>query len=409
MGIALRIIIPLLIIVAGWFTMKHFSVPEDPIGEAKSYSRPPRPTQKAEIIPLERKDYQITIRTRGVVQAHTTSQLTPRISGRIDSLHPNFEPGAFFRKGDVLVTLDPTDTEAGIIGAEASVARAEAALLQEEARSKQAELNWQDLGYTDSPNELVLRLPQLKEAAANLKTAKAELEEAVRNRFYTQVVAPFDGCVRTRLVGPGQSVSPNTSLGDVFATDFAEVRLPVSPKDLPFTPFQNQSELEATVATLQDGLTERRIGKEIEWRAQLVRTEGVIDENSRELFIIARIPDPYGLQSERPPLRMGQPVAAQIPGDLLENVFVIPRASLLGAFETLLVDNETMKIRRYDLEPFWEDAENLVIADDLPDNHSIVMTRLPSAANGSVIEVIEPETPVEAVDASTPEEESKGA
>lgn len=409
MGIALRILIPLLIIVAGWFTMKHLAVPADPIGEASSYKRPTRPTQKAEVVPLERKNYQVTIRTRGVVQAHTSSALTPRISGRIESLHPNFEPGAFFKKGDVLATLDPTDTEAGIVGAEAAVARAEAALLQEEARSKQAELNWQDLGYTDSPNDLVLRIPQLKEAAANLKTAKAELEGAIRNRFYTKVIAPFDGCVRTRLVGPGQSVSPNTSLGDVFSTDFAEVRLPVSPKDLPFTPFQSQSDLKAISATLQDGLTERRAGQEPSWSARLIRTEGVIDETSRELFVIARIPDPYGLQSERPPLRMGQPVTAEIPGDKLKNVFVIPRSSLLGAFETLLVDNETMEIKRYDVEPFWEDAENLIVSDELPKNHSIVMTRLPSAANGSVIEVVMPEPPAEAVDATLSDSQSTGA
>lgn len=409
MGIALRILIPLLIIVAGWFAMRHFAVPEDSANGAQSYTRPTRPTQKAEIIPLERQDYQVTIRTRSVVQAHTSSSLTPQISGRIQHLHPNFEPGAFFRKGDILVSLDPTDTEAGIVAAEASVARAEAALLQEEASSKQAELNWQDLGYTDRPNDLVLRIPQLKEAAANLKTAKAELEGAIRNRFYTQIVAPFDGCVLTRLVGPGQSVSANTSLGDIIATDFAEVRLPVSPKDLPFTPFQNQSELEATVATLRDGLTDRRQGQQLAWQAQLIRTEGVIDETSRELFIIARIPDPYGLESGKPPLRMGQPVTAEIPGDVLENVFVIPRTSLLGAFETLLVDNETMKIRRYDVTPFWQDAENLVVTDDLPENHSIVITRLPSAANGSVIEAIEPSKPLEAADASALAPISTGA
>jgi RND family efflux transporter MFP subunit len=414
MRIVLRLLIPLLIIVSGWFLMKQFARPDETIDSEETAQEPERPTQKAEVIPLERQDYQVTIQANGVVQAHTTTQLTARVGGRVESLHPRFEPGAFFEKGDILVNLDATDTEAAIVGAEAEVARAEAALLQEESRSKQAELNWQDLGYTEKPNELVLRIPQLKEARANLKTAKAQLAEAKRNKLYTKVVAPFDGCVRTRLVGPGQSVGSNTALGEIFATDYAEVRLPLSPRDLPFTPFQNQSQLAATTATLYDGLTmDREEARNITWEAELMRSEGVIDETSRELFLIARITDPYGLHSGRPPLRVGQPVEAEIPGNKLENVFVIPRESLLGAFETLLVDNETLKIRRYDIKPFWEDGENLIVSQELPENHSIVMTRLSSAANGSVIEIIEPEEETteatKAVKTGSSGESSKGA
>ena len=208
--------------------------------------------------------------------------------------------------------------------AEAQVARAQAALAQEQARAKQADLNWRDLGYTEKPNDLVLRIPQLREASADLKTAEAQLAESRRNKVYTKIVAPFDGCVRTRTVGPGQSIGANASLAEIFATDYAVVRLPVSPKDLPFTPFQTQSTLEVTSAIIKDGLTEHHDDLEPVWEAQLIRSEGVIDETSRELFLIARIPDPYGLKTGSPPLRMGQPILAEIQGNLLEDVFVIP-------------------------------------------------------------------------------------
>lgn len=372
----------------------------------------PQVLQRAEVSPLLQQDYQITVRTRGVVQARTETSLTPRIAGRIESFHPNFEVGAFFKRGDVLVTLDATDSEAAIIAAEADVARSEAALAQEEARAKQAELNWSDLGYTEKPNDLVLRIPQLREAHANLKTSMARLAESKRNKLYTKIVAPFDGCVRERFVGPGQSVGTNTNLGDIFATDYAIVRLPVSPKDLPFTPFQNQTTLAATPALIKDGLTEHQSDDEPTWTAQLVRSEGVIDETSRELFLIASIPDPYGLQSGQPPLRIGQPILAEIQGNLLEDVFVIPRKTLRNAFETLLVDNETLKIRRYDIDPFWTDAENMVVAHDLPDNHSIVTTRIPHAANGATIEIVTPEpesSQVEAAKGPTSEKGNKEA
>lgn len=401
MQLLLRILLPLPILgiglYLGWAAMNKWEKEDEKSGEDRSRQQV---IQKAEVIPLEPQDYQIVIRTRGVIQAQTETNLTPRISGRIESLNPNFEVGAFFKRGDILVTLDATDSEAEIIAAEAQVARSEAALAQEEARAKQAELNWQDLGYTEKPNDLVLRIPQLREAHANLKTARARLAEAERNKLYTKIVAPFDGCVRERLVGPGQSVGPNTQLGDIFATDYAEVRLPVSPKDLPFTPFQNQTTLAATPALIKDGLTQHQLDNEPTWTAQLVRSEGVIDETSRELFLIARIPDPYGLQSGHPPLRLGQPVLAEIQGNLLEDVYVIPRDTLRNAFETLLVDNETLKLQRRDIEPFWTDAENMVVAHELPANHSIVTTRIPHAANGATIEIIPSDLEVPTVEAA---------
>lgn len=400
MRLLLRLLLPLPILAigffVGWLAMHKWKAAEEDFGPPQGT----RPTQKAEVIPLERQEYQIMIRTRGVVQAKTETQLTPRISGRIESLHPNFQVGAFFKRGDILISLDPTDSESQIISAEAQVARAEAALAQEEARAKQAELNWQDLGYTEKANDLVLRIPQLREANANLKTAQAQLAEAKRNKLYTKIVAPFDGCVRERLVGPGQSVGPNTQLGRIFATDYAEVRLPVSPKDLPFTPFQNQTTLAATPALIRDGLTEHLEGDEHTWTAQLIRSEGVIDDTSRELFLIARIPDPYGLQSGLPPLRIGQPILAEVEGNLLKDVYVIPRETLRGAFETLLVDNETLKLLRYDIEPFWTDSENFVITHPLPENHSIVATRIPHAANGASIEIVQPEPPSVEVEAA---------
>lgn len=391
----LRYLLPLPILGLGlffaWSATNKWAKKE----KAPSTRPKTRLAQKAEVIPLEREDYQIIIRTRGVMRAQTEASLTSRIPGRIQNLHPNFEVGAFFKEGDILVTLDPTDSEAAIIGAEAEIARAEAALAQEEAQAKQAALNWQDLGYTEEPNDLVLRIPQLREASANLKTAIARLAEAERNKLATRIVAPFDGCVRERTVGPGESIGSNAPLGTIFATDSAVVRLPVSPKDLPFTPFQTQTTLAATPALIRDGLTEHHSENEPVWNAELIRSEGVIDENSRELFLIARINDPYGLKTGHPPLRVGQPIVAEIQGNLLENVFVIPRKTLRTISEALLVDNETLTLHRHVIEPFWSDTDNLIVTHDLPDKHSIVATRIPHAANGATIEIIpsEPNTP----------------
>src|SRR5690606_3148616 len=124
----------------------------------------------------------------------------------IVKISPQFEDGAFFKAGDVLAELDPSDLEATLINAESSLARSEAALAQEMAKAKQARLNWDDMGYAGEPSALVLREPQLKEANANVVAAQASLEQAARNVERAKIKAPFDGRVKTRAVGLGQAV-----------------------------------------------------------------------------------------------------------------------------------------------------------------------------------------------------------
>ena len=76
-----------------------------------------------------------------------------------------------------------------------------------------------DLEYEEEPSELVLRLPQFREAKANVASATAQLEQANRNLERTKVRAPFAGRVRVRSVGLGQSVGTSTPLGAVFSVD----------------------------------------------------------------------------------------------------------------------------------------------------------------------------------------------
>jgi multidrug resistance efflux pump len=137
----------------------------------------------------------VVLETQGTIRAHHSTTITSLVPGTIHKVHPNFEDGAFFNKGDVLAELDPADLQAALTAAESRLARAEAALAQEEARAKQAKLNWEDIGYDEEPSPLVLRIPQLKEANAVITSARADLDQAKRNLNRSKIRAPFDGRV----------------------------------------------------------------------------------------------------------------------------------------------------------------------------------------------------------------------
>jgi RND family efflux transporter MFP subunit len=283
------------------------------------------------------------------------------------------------------VELDSQDFQTAVIVAEAQLARAISAYAQEETRAKQARLNWEDLGYDEEPTELVLRLPQLREAKANVDSATAQLEQAKRNLERTKVRAPFDGRVRQRRVGLGQSVGPGTPLGSIFAIEFAEVRLPIAARDMAFLrlpegPEDSPIDVQLRDALNHDGTT---------WTAKIIRTEGTLDENSLDLFAIARVLDPFGRKSDRPPLRIGQPVVASIPGRVLKDVIVVPRMAVRQLDRIILVDPNELTIKSHRIETIWSDEEHVVVRDPMiADGSLLATTHLIYAPNGSKVEIL---------------------
>ncbi|MGD7653924.1 MAG: efflux RND transporter periplasmic adaptor subunit [Verrucomicrobiales bacterium] len=399
-----RILAPLLILVLGFGAWKWLGIPvEEP--KPTRHERKRLKTEK-EIINIS--DYPVILKTQGSVRAHHQTTLTPLVSGTISKIHPRFEDGAFFNEGDVLAELDPADLTAALTAAESALARAEASLAREEALAKQAQLNWDDLGYEEKPSPLVLRIPQLKEANAAVTSAQANLEQAQRNLERTKIRAPFDGRVKTRIVGLGQAVGATTPLGEVFASDLAEIRLPLSAGQLRFVKLPSREGDSPVPVELTDAIDEKDGPAKNTWKATIVRTEGELDERSRELFAIARIEDPFGLKSGNPELRIGQPVRADVQGIVLKDVFAIPRNAVRGLNTIYLIDQEELRLRRTEVAPVWTTPDTLVIRDGLEQGEWLATSNLPWAPNGAPVQIIEPIQAIEAgglITGSAPENE----
>lgn len=376
-----RVIVPISILALGggaWYYLGK------PVEKPKPVALPEQ-LIKTEVLELRPRDYQVWIDSQGSVRAHYVTTITPLVNGTISVLHPCFEDGAFFEKDQVLAELDPADFAANLAAAEARLARAEAALQQEQARAKQARLNWEDIGYDEEPSDLVLRVPQLKEAQASVKAATADLDQARRNLERTKIRAPFAGRVKIRNVGLGQAVGGNAALGEVFASDYAEIRLPISPAQLDFVKLPAEESDPPVAVRLTDA---SGVSNHHQWQAEIVRTEGTLDETTRELFAIARIQDPFGRLKQSPPLRIGQPLRAQIQGVLLPQVFVIPRKALRGVNRVYMVEQEPPLLTRKTIIPTWSTAEEIVVQEGFTHGEKLCVSSLTYAVEGAKVEII---------------------
>ena len=138
-------------------------------------------------------------------------------------------------------------------------------------------------------------------------------------------------------------------------------------------------------------------GHRYKWKARLVRAESSIDIASRQLFVIAQVDDPYKDDgSNRPQLKIGQFVQAKIEGQLLKDVFVLPRDIISGESKLLIIDQDS-RIKYREVEVLWRDKENVVLKSGLSTGDKIISTQMPYAVEGTLVKVLSaPDTPITA-------------
>lgn len=397
MKILTRASIPVAILAVGLGAWKWLGIPvEKPKPQHHALQR-----LQTEKTILNTTSYDVIIQTQGNVRTEQAATITPLVSGTVLSIPPSFEDGAFFRKGEILLELDPSDLKTAVFASESRLARSEAAMIQEQARGKQAQLNWDEIAPGEKPSPIVLRIPQLREAEANVSAAQADLEQAMRNLDRSKVRAPFDGRVKQRLVGVGQAVGAATPLGEIFGTATAEIRLPLSPSQLPFIDLPNDEKDKPVEVVLTDALADPSQPAAHQWKARIIRTEGTLDPTSRELFSIARINDPFSLSSDLPQLRIGQPLRAAVKGITLDNVYVIPRTAMRSLNRIFLIEKDDPKIRKTDLIPIWFNEQVLVVRNGLNPGDWLATSRLPYAPDGAPVEIMEPAPKQEAAGSSS--------
>ena len=337
---------------------------------------------------LERSAYDIVLESYGTVQPRTQSMLVAQVGGQIVEINPNVRDGGFFEKGDVLGKIDPRDYEANMRIASAALLDARQALAEAEARTAQAREDWARLGNTGEPGELVLRLPQLEAAKARIISAESSLQKSRLELERTNIVAPYAGRVLRKLVDVGQVVSPNSQLAEIYATDNIEIRLPIRNRDLAFI---NLPEAYRYTSTSAEAAAQVQIisqlGDGAVWQAELVRTEGAIDETARQLHVIAMIEDPFGrVVDNQVPLKIGQYVTARLQGKTVADALVVPNNTIYqGTYVYIVVDGI---LQRRNIDIAWQNDTEALVTTGLQNGDALVITPLGQVTSGIRVSIV---------------------
>lgn len=336
-----------------------------------------------EVTQVKYQDRKLHATSQGTVIPKVQTTLSAEVTGKIVQVAPVFISGGFFQEGDLLLEIEPYEYISQLANAKTKAADARILLAQEESLAHQARIDWAQLSNADPP-ALALRQPQLKKARLAVAAADAEVDKATRNLDKTRVRAPFSGLLRSKLVEFSQFVTPGTPLAKIISVDQVEIRLPVTNQDLallgiPVIPADTSHHSIGLKVTLSAMLA----GEQVNWQAEIIRTEGVFNSQNRLIFLVAQVPDPYALNAgnKQRPLPIGLFVQARIQSRRTIRAFELPTRALHAKNKVWIVDADnrlqqrTVSMQRNNTEFIWVDQ-------GLADGDWVSLTTLDHATAG---------------------------
>ncbi len=345
-----------------------------------------------EVMSVKKGSHQIVISAMGTVVPSEKVALKSKLSGQIIETSPTFEPGGLFKKGEIILRIDPVDYELAVRNQESRVNRARADFSLEMGHQDVAREELKMLQTTSGKmlddNALALRKPQLVKAEADLETARVALEQAKLNLERTIVRAPCNCIITTRSVSQGSEVTAQTELATLVGTDAYWIETTVPMDRIPWIVIPLKIDEKGSSVDIQ---TQNRVIR----KGEVVRLLGELNSRTHMAGLLVRVDDPMGLKTPEDdgPLLLGSYVDVKITGKILDDVFPIPVSAVRDDGTLWRVSNGKMNIKK--IKIIWKDHQKVYVGEGLTPDEKIVVSELSSPVEGMALRVLDKNNRVE--------------
>jgi len=367
-----KVALPLGILVLSYLSMKGIEASASDSAINEEVDTRPTVTLKQ----LTPEDTSVTLTSYGEVLPLETTNLAAQVSGEVEMWNAKLVSGGLVRRGEVLFSIEKDTYEAALSLAEANLSSANAQLIQEQAQAevaRQEAKTMPDARITD----LYLRKPQVMSAQAAVKSAKAQLSIAQRDLENCEIRAPYDALVISRNISTGDYITQGTTAAVINNIEYAEITFPVAGFDRQFMA-EDTLGSEATLAL--DDINNTLV------TATIHRDTGIIDDATRMTHLVARISDPYALNSDKPVVKFGTYSSISFHGKTLKAVFRVPQELVTNRILWTL--DEDNKLASHQVNVIREDGTDFLIQGNF--NADKVVMALPEyPQNGMEVKVID--------------------
>ena len=175
---------------------------------------------------VSRGDIRLVVSATGEIQPVNTVSVGSQVSGTIDNMFVDYNSKV--KKGDKLLTIEPTVLKAAVEEAKASLTSAESRRNLAKSEYERNKTLF-DSGYI-SRAEMEQSQAAYEQAEQSVIQSKSQYDRAETNLGYATIVSPVDGTVISRKVDVGQTVAASFQTPDLFeiAEDLSKMQIETS-------------------------------------------------------------------------------------------------------------------------------------------------------------------------------------
>ena len=177
-------------------------------------------------VAISHGDLRQVVSATGEIQPVNTVNVGSQVSGTIDNLYVDFNTKV--KKGDILLTIEPSVLQASVDEAKASL---DSAISQRNFTKSEFERNKMLYQEDIIPRaEMEQSQTAYEQSEQSVKRMQSQYERAVTNLGYATIISPVDGTVISRKVDVGQTVAASFQTPDLFeiAEDLTKMQIETS-------------------------------------------------------------------------------------------------------------------------------------------------------------------------------------
>ncbi len=366
-----KLVLPIFII-AGGVAIGYYLMSTKPVAQR----RPPQESfTRVDVLQARRGVNRVIVPAMGTVKPSRMVELSSQVSGKIIEVSDEFVPGGRFKKGQIILQIDPADYKLLVEQRNSDLQTAQANLRLEQGQQAIARHGYELLGetFSDEDEEFVLRIPQMLSREASVGVAQSRLEQTKIDLARTTVIAPFNCMIQERAVDTGSSVNVGGRLATVVGTDeyWVELSVPMDVLEWLVVPYnQNGKGSAVKVFASDNGDTHAfRMGEITGLRAEL-------EESSRMARVLVSVMEPLSTDvdgKKLTPLLIGSFVKVEIEGVALENSVKLPRRALRdGSMVLIHGDDGGLVIR--EVHPVYRDSGYVYFSEGIEDGELVIIS-----------------------------------
>jgi HlyD family secretion protein len=182
--------------------------------------------QKYSTVKVSRGNVRQVVTATGEIKPLNTVSIGSQVSGNIEKIYVDFNDTV--KKGDVLLTIDPSMLQSSVDEAKAALDSAKSQLKYDESEySRDQELF--KSGFI-ARSGMESSKTKFETSQQTVKRMQSQYDRAMTNLGYATIISPVNGTIISRKVDEGQTVAASFSAPDLFeiAEDLSKMQIETS-------------------------------------------------------------------------------------------------------------------------------------------------------------------------------------